>query len=1058
MIPKIIFTIGMMAAQVAIGMSRRIKGPRLDTLKTTTAEYGTPIPRFWGRRNFEVPVVWAEDLREEKVTNKTKGGKYEEYRYFGTWRVTICDHEIEAVTKIWFDERLVYDATSVGPVSVALAMLGIAFGSSRVKLAMGRNMRVYLGTETQEADPRETAWCEDRYGANSCPAYKGTAGIVFEEIPLEQSGNRIPQIKVEAVKTKSTIHPYETKTRSTAVDWFHPRYSADRSRLTAITGTSIQTWDVPTRTLIASHSNMPALFGYEIGMVPDGSFYALAGFASQELWLMGSDGYGGSIVATGSTFAGGCEYAGGAVWLYTNSYSGDTIQYQSGTDIVATASLGFIPTHYFEDEDGVAWAVGKVTGQNKIAFCSAPDGTPHIINTTGSGFACAMDNGNGEFVAWQESGHLVRVDKATFAVVNQVATLGGSGDNLEVRNSFAAALPGDESVWVTSREIDTSDLSTIRTISTASWVGTTFPSLLYDPVNDALIGDTSTSLTWLYLDRVGNPGITLGDIIEDVSSWVGLDDVDASALTQVVDGYSVTHGTGKDMIAPLLDIHDVDPRPHGFGVQFVNRGSSPTGTKLTEDFVREGDGPRYKVTRSQDTDLPLAVTIKFADENFEQQTNTVISQRDRTAVDTNREEIIDLTTYAATPSDSQQFADRRFRRLWNERQRIALALTAQEFALEPADVTTLSLDGTELIARLDKMTVRGSILDCEFIRDEPALNVLNGAGGAEIEGRDPQVIFVAAESKGFIIDGPLISDNDNDVNPVIYYAAGAYGSPWGGATVWRGDDGTYDELFGYVETSQKAVWGYAQAELATAKPYLWDRGNTLAVEVYGTLPVSTTEAAIDADPSLNLIAVGVDGRWEYIQYTTATLTGTSGEANLYTLSGFKRGRRGTEVNVGNHESGDTIIVLSDAAPVEIGTDDVGDALSFKIQTVGRSIDAATAIDLTYTGATLKPYAPVIWHVTKDSVTGDLSIEIRTRTRIGGTWNGSTIPTGETVASYEFDVYRAGVFKRTLTSSTKTFTYSSADQVTDGGSIAASALTGNAYQLSATVGRGFAAAA
>jgi hypothetical protein len=58
-------------------------------------------------------------------------------------------------------------------------------------------MRIYLGTETQDADPRMESWCEDRYGADSCPAYKGTAYIVFEDLPLEKFGNRIPQISVE---------------------------------------------------------------------------------------------------------------------------------------------------------------------------------------------------------------------------------------------------------------------------------------------------------------------------------------------------------------------------------------------------------------------------------------------------------------------------------------------------------------------------------------------------------------------------------------------------------------------------------------------------------------------------------------------------------------------------------------------------------------------------------------------------------------------------------------------------------------------------------------------
>jgi hypothetical protein len=38
--------------------------------------------------------------------------------------------------------------------------------------------------------------------------------------------------------------------------------------------------------------------------------------------------------------------------------------------------------------------------------------------------------------------------------------------------------------------------------------------------------------------------------------------------------------------------------------------------------------------------------------------------------------------------------------------------------LEPGDVKTLSLDGVLRNARLNKMTIAGQQIDCEFIRDE----------------------------------------------------------------------------------------------------------------------------------------------------------------------------------------------------------------------------------------------------------------------------------------------------------------------------------------------------
>jgi hypothetical protein len=178
------------------------------------------------------------------------------------------------------------------------------------------------------------------------------------------------------------------------------------------------------------------------------------------------------------------------------------------------------------------------------------------------------------------------------------------------------------------------------------------------------------------------------------------------------------------------------------------------------------------------------------------------------------------------------------------------------------------------------------------------------------------------------------------------------------------------------------------------------------------------------------------------------------------LSGFKRGRRGTERFVGTHAIGDEFVLMNNLGVEELGLSDVGTEDIYKAVTVGRDPNSAAAIPVEFEGNSLKPYAPVIWRVTKDDVTGDITIEIRTRTRVGGAWNGSAISTGESIVEYDFDVHRpVGTYKRTLTStSAKSFTYTAADQVTDGGEIAAADLEGYAMQLSSTVGRGFARAA
>ena len=60
----------------------------------------------------------------------------------------------------------------------------------------GVTWRWHPGDETQEPDPLITALM----GAGATPAYRGTAFVVFEELPLEHYGNRLPQLSFEVFR------------------------------------------------------------------------------------------------------------------------------------------------------------------------------------------------------------------------------------------------------------------------------------------------------------------------------------------------------------------------------------------------------------------------------------------------------------------------------------------------------------------------------------------------------------------------------------------------------------------------------------------------------------------------------------------------------------------------------------------------------------------------------------------------------------------------------------------------------------------------------------------
>jgi len=392
---------------------------------------------------------------------------------------------------------------------------------------------------------------------------------------------------------------------------------------------------------------------------------------------------------------------------------------------------------------------------------------------------------------------------------------------------------------------------------------------------------------------------------------------------------------------------------------------------------------------------------------------------------------------------------------FHERKEISLSLTAQNLALEPGDVRTLSLDGDTITARCISVTVgAGDVLATKWRYDTPSLALQDATGGAAFDGRTVQSIAVPITSKGFVLDIPLLTDSDDDTVPQAYALAAPYASgSWPGAIIYGEVGGEYTEEVAEVLSSAQATWGYLSTAMPYTNPNVWDRGTSLTVTLQVGELTGCTEAAANADPSLNLCAIGVDGRWELVQFTSATLTAPL----TYTVSGFKRGRRGTEWAAELHAAGDVFVSLYTAAPQDFGLSDVGVAQSFKAITAGRT--NGLPFGYTFAGQSLLPYAPTALEGAKDAGSGDWALSWIRRTRLGGAWtSGTAIPLGEATEEYEVEIMNGATVVRTITAlSSAATTYTDAQQVTDFGSTQSS-VTFRVYQISATVDRGFMAEA
>ncbi|MCR9120721.1 MAG: glycoside hydrolase/phage tail family protein [Phyllobacteriaceae bacterium] len=161
--------------QRLFGAGQHAEGPRLTEQRPMTAEEGMPVARAYGHVRLAGTVIWATRFEEETTTQR-QGGKggpkatTTTYSYFGNVAVALCEGPVAMVKRVWADGREI-DLTEI-------------------------TMRIHTGEAGQAADPL----LEAKQGAGNTPAYRNIAYLVFERLPLEDFGNRIPQIEAEVIR------------------------------------------------------------------------------------------------------------------------------------------------------------------------------------------------------------------------------------------------------------------------------------------------------------------------------------------------------------------------------------------------------------------------------------------------------------------------------------------------------------------------------------------------------------------------------------------------------------------------------------------------------------------------------------------------------------------------------------------------------------------------------------------------------------------------------------------------------------------------------------------
>lgn len=181
-------TVGSLIDQAIFGgATSEAEQGQMEEAPITSSTEGMAIVKSYGQTALSGSVFWASRFLETVTTNTEevggKGGggtkvKTTSYTYSVSFALALCEGEIDSIGRVWLD------------------------GTEYDLAEEGWEYDLYTGTEDQTPN----AHMESKEGVGNVPGYKGLAYIVFKNLPLDNFGNRIPQILVETFKTVPSIY------------------------------------------------------------------------------------------------------------------------------------------------------------------------------------------------------------------------------------------------------------------------------------------------------------------------------------------------------------------------------------------------------------------------------------------------------------------------------------------------------------------------------------------------------------------------------------------------------------------------------------------------------------------------------------------------------------------------------------------------------------------------------------------------------------------------------------------------------------------------------------
>ena len=1079
-----------------------IQGPRLEDRKIQISTYGAQIPIVFGSFRLAGNVIWPRnfEVQEHSTAQSTKGGGGDtiSYNYSATFAVLLCEGPIAGVGRIWMNKKLMYDPSS-SSATTDPAIRGPAYLPRPDPLGM----TFYLGTETQEPDPLMVAV------DGSAPAYRGWAYIVFENLELTNSGfgNRLPSVEVEVFTSAVISGPPSPRVVELGDSAAIGAFQAGAAVVDPVTGliwsSTPQSIGAGFQVRVNSDDLMRRVgtFSVALANVIGGGkgqiCYVPLTSTAGEIWVVG-DVFGvwydriavfNTVTKTYTTTTTGLYH--GTAYIMVMAYNPATLRvmaFRDGGGVslfnpITRAALTISDFYLGESPGslGTAWintciitplyfCVHSWGSYSRVTIRLLTDYSHVATVTTSYTFPSTMfyDSDLDRLVLCATGQTFEIINLTTFSVTTHTYSTPAGADTVPPVSAVLITGTYAGGNYIFGADGGSESGSTLFTVNPVTLVcdyaytyetysGTQLmaePLLVpKDTTRQYLFSFDRDSVKRLYFrGTVAGAPVTLSSIVSSLCTRVpfGLDtsDIDVTALTDLVEGYLVGQQmTRRSAIEPLMAAHFFDGVESDHLMKYVKRGGSSAVTIVQDDRAAHLDGEELpahlNILRASELELPWTIDVTYTDKERDYQPSTQYDRRiTRNANDPRRIEL----AIVMSAEKAKQVALVNLYLPWL-RTRFAFSTGLAYGKYEPTDVITLPTDDVTYVARITRRADQGNgIIQWEAELEDSAIYTQTGTVSTTTF--VPQTIRDPGITDLVMLDTPILRDADD--NAGYYVAMGGSTAGWPGATLFKSTDNgsSYASVLSIVN---EAAIGTASGVLGNfTAGNIFDEGNSVTVSLTsgGPLVSATEDQVLNGS---NTAVLGAHGRWEVINFKTATLTDT----DTYLLSGLLRGRRGTEWATGTHLAGDTFVVASTSTwqRPNPGSAEIGLERLYKAPPFGTQLSAATAESFTNSAVGLEPYAPANLAGTRDG-SGNLTITWNRRSRYGYGGLHTIVPLGEAVESYSIDIMSGATVLRTIASATPTAAYTSAMQVTDWGANQ-SAVTVNVYQISATVARGYA---